>query len=97
MYVLELFCHTALWSGLLFSPAGDPYRHNRALWLLLSVMWLSRLDQGDFTPGTGNALSIYTCEYLNESFHPTLCVTVLMYDEVQWWSPVTIPQSHYLH
>ncbi len=56
--MLEYSCQTALEKCFLFSSAGDPYRHDRALWLLLSVMWPSCLDKEDFTLGTGHALCV---------------------------------------
>lgn len=58
--VLEYSCHTALENSFLFSSAGDPCRHDRALWLLLPVMWPSCLDWGVFTPGTGHAVCAYS-------------------------------------
>ena len=67
--MLEYSCHTVLENGFLFSSAGDPYRHDRALWLLLSVLWPSCLDEGDVTPGTGHALCVYIC----------VCVCVCMH------------------
>lgn len=72
--MLEYPCHTALESCFLFSSTGDPYRHDRALWLLLSVMWPSCLDLEDFTPGTGHTLCVYTCVCL---FHRTHCDNVV--------------------